>query len=107
MKIFDIRKQNHKKPTNIFNFLTFLGRKSLEEDHRVPTFAIATGKYAPPIKQNEEILRLFPHFTRFSFRPQRYNQNTNFANHAKDFFMFSIVKGGCSPFTIPQYYSIH
>ena len=53
---FDLRKQNHKKPTNIFNFLTFLGRKSLEEDHRVPTFAIAIGKYAPPIKQNEEIL---------------------------------------------------
>ena len=39
---FDIRKQNHKKPTNIFNFHKFLGRMWLKEDNLVSNFAIAT-----------------------------------------------------------------
>ena len=29
----ELRKQNHKKPTNISNFLRFLGGKELKEDY--------------------------------------------------------------------------
>ena len=49
MIYFDLRKQNLKKTTNIFNFLTFLWRKKQEEGHTVIqlTTDVLTKYYKP------------------------------------------------------------